>query len=84
MNTESTYDLSIIDEFTPIKATFSPPLPNFVRFIYPTFYFSPLKKADEGDFIIQGTVANKYASRTFSFKVKVTNKPPYFTSAIQS
>jgi hypothetical protein len=76
MNTDSTYDLSIIDEFTPIRATFSAPLPNFIKFIYPTFYFSPLKKTDEGDFSIQGTVANKYASRSFSFKVKVTNKPP--------
>jgi hypothetical protein len=29
-------------------------------------------------------VKNKYLSKAFSFKVKVTNDPPYFTSAPQS
>jgi hypothetical protein len=34
--------------------------------------------------MIKGTLNNKYLSRAFSFSVKVTNSPPYFTSAVQS
>jgi len=34
--------------------------------------------------MIKGAVNNKYLSKAFSFNVKVTNSPPYFTSALQS
>lgn len=84
MNSVSQFDLPIVEEFPPITVTFQQPLPSFIRFVYPTFYFSPLKKADEGDFMIKGAVNNKYLSKSFSFNVKVTNSPPYFTSALQS
>jgi hypothetical protein len=52
MNSVSTLDLPIIEEFTPINLIFSTTLPVFINFAYPTFTFSPVKKNDEGEFII--------------------------------
>jgi hypothetical protein len=48
----SSYDLSIIEEFTPITVNFNTFIPAFIKFAYPTFTFTPTKKADEGEFII--------------------------------
>ena len=52
MNSEVTLDLPIKEEFTPITVIFFTTLPEFINFAYPTFTFSPVKKNDEGEFII--------------------------------
>ena len=52
MNSVSTFDLPIIEEFTPITVIFYTFLPVFINFTYPTFTFSPAKKNDEGNFLI--------------------------------
>ena len=79
----STYELPVIIEFNPVSITFQN-LPSFIRFQMPTFTFSPAKKSDLGEFEVKGTVKNKYLSKIFSFKVKVTNEAPYLTSVLQS
>ena len=48
----SNYDLPIYEEFNPITVNFNTFLPAFIKFAFPTFTFTPTKKADEGEFII--------------------------------
>jgi hypothetical protein len=52
MNSISTYDLPIIEEFTPITIIFYTSLPEFTNFAYPTFTFTPIKKIHEAEFVI--------------------------------
>ena len=52
INSVSTYDLPIIEEFAPITITFYTSLPAFTNFAYPTFTFTPIKKTHEGEFVI--------------------------------
>jgi hypothetical protein len=69
----------LIEEFHPITVLHKN-LPSFVTFRYRNYTVRPIKMEDIGDFLIEGEIFNKYTSTPFTFKIRVVNTPPMFSS----
>ncbi len=52
-------------------------LPKFVKFEFPTYYFTPIVKEDIGFTLIKGIVKNRFGELKFQFTVNVENQLPY-------
>jgi hypothetical protein len=55
-------------------------MPSFITFIDRNYTVYPKNKMNIGDFLIVGSITNKYLSRDFKIKIRVANTPPRFMS----
>ena len=54
-------------------------LPKFAIFDSPDYTFQPNRLSDLGIYTIKGKLWNKFTYTNFTFKINVTNEPPYLS-----
>ena len=73
------YTLPIILGMKDEYVTHDTTLPQFAIFDSPDYIFQPNRLSDLGIYTVKGRLWNKYTYTNFTFKINVTNEPPYLS-----